>query len=239
MPGCLPGAAARFDKPRRKSVTGPLGPVSPSGQELSVKLVSPVGSGLPAGIEAVDEVEIWPGLVGNLDDHHGTVGDFDDHCHRLTPVRPADRGPGAAKAAARQVSNLAPADQPQRPGLQAPSPPPATQEARRGEVAGQQERARRRGRHAGRRRGCKWTGHLGRGRRWPPRPVMITVAEAAISAMAATTISQRREGNRKSCFGPKLISSSRHTPPAVSPLRPRYSAACITTALISRIRHYA
>jgi len=36
-------------KPRRKSVTGPLGPVSPFGQELSVKPVSPAGSGLPAG----------------------------------------------------------------------------------------------------------------------------------------------------------------------------------------------
>src|SRR6266567_1328554 len=46
-------------------------------------------------------------------------------------------------------------------------------------------------------------------RRAPPPLVMITVAIAANTAPAANT-SQRRDGNRKSLFGPKLISSIRN-----------------------------
>jgi len=36
---------------------------------------------------------------------------------------------------------------------------------------------------------------------------MISVAAPAISGTAAAMTSQRRDGNRKSCFGPMLISS--------------------------------
>src|SRR5262249_9868234 len=60
----------------------------------------------------------------------------------------------------------------------------------------------------------------------PPPPVTRSASVAAISATAATASNHRPEGNRKSCFGPMLISSISDT----RPLRalPRYKDTPVT-----------
>jgi len=77
-------------------VAGPLGPVSPFGQELSVKPVSPLGKGSETAT-----IITTP----------------------QTPLASPYRGPGALNAAPGHVRELARVDQPQRPGLQAPGTP--------------------------------------------------------------------------------------------------------------------